>query len=177
MNETPRLAEHYAGKRYFYELDSTIEEVHFTSETYKVDVSASDIITWDKPFSTIPKLKVPRFIDPNPLASQFIFCMGCQVKGDLMPLSLLGSFIRLIPARLGRNEALDNSASCICSIYYYAPSLDQSGVGKIYHNYSVALTSLRQFLDIDDIKMEPETLCASILLQACEVCAFTFLQN
>ncbi|KAH8684364.1 hypothetical protein BGZ60DRAFT_502581 [Tricladium varicosporioides] len=169
VNEVPKLAEHYASKKFVYESNTWIEEVQFTSFPDEKDISVNNSFIWDTHSNISAKLKVPRFIDLNPLATQFTFCLECPVKGDLMPLFLAGSFTRLIPARLGCNAALDDAVSCICSIYCHAPSTAYRADKEVFRKYNLALTSLRQFLGNDDTNMASETLCASVLLQMCEL--------
>ena len=109
--------------------------------------------------------EIPRYLESNPLGSSLVYCLESKVKGKLVPLWLVGSFFQFIPARMGRNVALDNAVSCLCGIYRSSYNY-HSG---IYQNYVKALSSLRGCLNDASIRMESETLCASILLQMCEV--------
>jgi hypothetical protein len=95
--------------------------------------------------------------------------MGSKVEGTLIPLHLVGSFFDFIPARMGTNTALDAVVSCLCSIYSRQYSTPHGYQRDIYQSYIKALASLRGCLEDARLRMESETLCASILLQMCEV--------
>lgn len=76
-----------------------------------------------------------------------------------------------MPARLGHNAALDAAVSCLCLIYFErTPATAYSMHKDIYQSYAKALGSLRGCLEEgNERQMEAETLCASIILQMCEV--------
>jgi hypothetical protein len=95
--------------------------------------------------------------------------MGSRVEGTLIPLHLVGSFFDFVPARMGINTALDDAVSCLCSIYSRKFSTPYGYRKDIYQSYVRALASLRSCLEDQTLRMESETLCASILLQMCEV--------
>ena len=168
MNEAPRLAEHYAQRQYIYDdIDDNLHE----------DSTRSDgaMTVWEyhkysrgSHYSTNKKYtlsEVPRYLESNPLGSSLVYCLESKVKGTLIPLWLVGSFFQYVPACMGRNTALDAAVSCLCEIYcspYHSPS-------SIYQSYAKALSSLRGCLSDTSLHMESETLCASILLQMCEV--------
>jgi hypothetical protein len=118
---------------------------------------------------THAKFEVPRYHETNRLGSALIYCLESKVKGTLIPLRLVGSFFEFIPARLGRNAALDDAVSCLCAIYSATPSNPYNFPRGIYQGYVRALSSLRGCLSDISLQMESETLCASILLQMCEV--------
>ncbi len=114
--------------------------------------------------------RVPRSLSPNPLGSAIVYCLGSNTKGTLIPLRFVGSFFDFIPARLGRNMALDDSVTCLSSIYSRAPpGIHEAPRKEIYESYATALSSLRASLNNPTLRTESETLCASILLQICEV--------
>jgi hypothetical protein len=115
------------------------------------------------------KPEVPRYHETNLLGSTLVYCLESKVKGTLIPLRLVGSFFEFIPARLGRNAALDDAVSCVCAIYCGTPSISYNSDKGIYQSYVRALSSLRCCLGDASLRMESETLCASILLQMCEV--------
>lgn len=168
MDEAPRLAEHYAGRKYIYDdIDQNLEEGGARYD--------GAIIVWKNSnshhrshYSTNKKhaaSEVPRYLESNPLGSSLVYCLESKVKGRLIPLWLVGSFFQFVPARMGRNAALDDAVSCLCSIYC-SPNNSHTGV---YQCYVSALSSLRGCLGDTSLRMESETLCASILLQMCEV--------
>lgn len=168
MDEAPQLALHYAGRKYIYdEIDQDIPESNARSDR--------SVVVWKDSnpphgshYSTNPvrtTLGIPRFLESNPLGSSLAYCLESKVKGALIPLWTVGSFFQFVPARMGRNAALDDAVSCLCSIYC-SPYNFHTG---IYQSYVKALSSLRGCLSDTSVQMESETLCASILLQMCEV--------
>lgn len=168
VDEAPRLAEHYAQRQYIYDdIDDNLHEDSTRSDG-AVTVWKNHKCSRGSHYSTSKKYtlsEVPRYLETNPLGSSLVYCLESKVKGTLIPLWLVGSFFQYVPARMGRNTALDAAVSCLCDIYcspHYFPA-------SIYHSYAQALSSLRGCLSDTSLQMESETLCASILLQMCEV--------
>lgn len=168
MDEAPRLAEYYAKRQHIYDdadeslpndsmkPDGTVTMLKNTSPHY-----SSHYITNKRRTTS----EVPRWLETNQLGSSLVYCLESKVEGTLIPLWLLGSFFQYIPARIGRNAALDAAVSCLCDIYC-SPYNSQVG---IYQRYIKAISSFRGCLNDTSLQMESETLCASILLQMCEV--------
>jgi hypothetical protein len=115
------------------------------------------------------RFEVPRYLGINRLEPALVYCLGSNAKGALIPLRLVGSFLEFIPARLGRNAALDDAVSCLCAIYRSSSSIPYNLHRTIRQSYVKALSSLRVCLSDASLQMKSETLCASILLQLCEV--------
>lgn len=168
MDEAPRLAEHYARRQYIYDdFDQNLQE---DNEPFE-----SAVIVWrhsNSPHSSTYSInkkraasEIPRYLESNPLGSSLVYCLESKVKRKLVPLWLVGSFFQFVPARMGRNAALDDAVSCLCGIYRSPYNL----YAGIYQSYVKALSSLRGCLTDASLRMESETLCASILLQMCEV--------
>jgi hypothetical protein len=112
---------------------------------------------------------VPRNPTLYSLGSTLVFCLDSKVTATLIPLRLVGSFLEFIPAHLGHNTALDEAVSCVCTIYHADLSTPYDVHKEIRRSYVRALSSLRTCLNDAYLWMESETLCASILLQLCEV--------
>jgi hypothetical protein len=123
----------------------------------------------DKSLITHARSEVPRYLETNPQGSALVYCLESKVKGPLIPLRLVGSFFDFVPARIGRNDALDAAVSCLCALYCGIPSPSYNSNRSIYQSYIRALSSLRCCLNDASFQMESETLCASILLHMCEV--------
>lgn len=168
VDEAPRLVEHYAKRQYIYDdVDENLQE----------DSTRSDgtVTVWKNPSSshgshystnkTYTPTEVPRYLNTNLLGSSLVYCLESKVQGTLIPLWLVGSFFQYVPARIGRNAALDAALSCLCDIYC-SPYNFRIGT---YKSYVKALSSLRGCLSNTSLQIESETLCASILLQMCEV--------
>jgi hypothetical protein len=176
MDETARITKFYAKKRYAYDIAGPGLELAATSsgellvgeilpEAFPLDCSISFP---NAPPS--PTLQINRFTGTSPLATALVYSLGCKVKGDLMPLWLYGSFFQFIPARLGHNVALDDAVSCLSGIYCDKSSLHDKSKSLVnYENYVRALRSLQSCLNDEMLSLRSETLCASILLQICEV--------
>ena len=173
MDEAPRLAEHYARRRFIY------DDSHHTFQDDSVTFDGQ-IIVWKNVHSAHAShhstnrkraaLEIPRYLETNPLGSSLVYCLESKVEGKLIPLWCVGSFFQYVPARIGRNKALDDVVSCICGIYSSQYSFNEG----IYQKYATALSSLRDSLGDESLQRESETLCASILLQMCEVSLFTY---
>lgn len=80
----------------------------------------------------------------------------------------------MIPARLGHNIALDNAVACLCSMYtdslVHTPASSKVSVQL----YARSLRSLRERLEFPEVTNNSEMICASIILQICEVSSLTF---
>ncbi|PQE30299.1 C6 zinc finger domain protein [Rutstroemia sp. NJR-2017a WRK4] len=176
MDETARISKSYAKKKYVY--DTAGPELGLTAASSNV-LLAGEILPEsftlacctsfpDAPPSTT--LQINHFTGTSPLATALVYSLGCKVKGDLMPLWLYGSFFQFIPARLGHNVALDDAVSCISGIYCDKSSLHNKSKSLVnYENYVRALRSLQSCLNDEVLSLQSETLCASILLQICEL--------
>ena len=168
MNETPRLKKLYSRKKYIFESDDTSPDAMSPEKAILSPTEyGSDMFLFED-FQVV-SLEVPRFHDNNPLATKLMYCLGCKVKGNLLPLWLSGSFFQYIPGRLGHNIALDDAISCVCSLYCDRSSNEYTKSNAIYRNYVRALSSLQKCLTEENVCLQSETLCASILLQMCEV--------
>ena len=170
MDEGPRLKTLYATRKYLYDdIGHGMQEdsvsfggalvVSKSSNPHHCSLNSAN----ERSTSGIP-----RSMENDPLASSLVYCLESKVKGTLVPLWFIGSFFQFVPARMGRNVALDDAVSCLCSIYC-SPYSFHAG---IYRGYVRALSSLRGCLSDVFLRMEAETLCASILLAMCEVSFF-----
>ena len=87
----------------------------------------------------------------------------------LFPLKSHGDFYSFIPSRLGRNLALDDTISCLCGIYADTLTNNPTTSEIAIRRYAKSLNSLRTCLEEPQLRTESETICASIILQLCEV--------
>ncbi|TVY19765.1 hypothetical protein LARI1_G002605 [Lachnellula arida] len=163
VDEAPRLASQYAGRKYIYDsISSNFDEDQETN--------LKGVMVWKR---TQIKALIPRYHEINPLGPAFVYCLDSKVNESLVSLRISGSCFDFVPARLGHNVALDDAVSCICAIYCRRPSISYTADREIYQSYVKALSSLRGYLSDDYLRMEAETLCASILLQMCELVVST----
>ena len=160
------------GRKYVYDtIDSNSEGAESTLTGGDAILKGIEVV-W-KTFHilnshTPAKSTVPPCLENNHLGSALVYCLDSKVKGELIPLRIVGSFFQFIPARIGRNAALDDAVSCLCAIYRGNPATPYSMNKEACKSYVKALSSLRACLDDAAIQMEAETLCASIVLQICE---------
>jgi hypothetical protein len=95
----------------------------------------------------------------------------------LFPLKSHGDFYSFIPSRLGRNPALDDTISCLCGIYTDTLTNNRTTSEIAIRRYAKSLNSLRTCLEEPRRRIESETICASIVLQLCEVSSFRISQR
>jgi hypothetical protein len=181
VNETRRVAEHYAGRKYVFETSDLSSEEASSRHSHEGMGLDRMMTVWQsghfqhgshlhyRTNQMRTMSEVPRYLETNRLGSALVYCLDSPVKGTLVPLRIVGSFFEFVPARLGRNAALDDAVSCLSAIYCGAPSTPYSFHKGIYQSYVKALSSLRTCLSDNSLRMESETLCASVLLQMCEV--------
>ncbi len=87
----------------------------------------------------------------------------------IFPINSHGSFYAMIPARLGRSDALDDAVSCLCSLYTDSSRRAASASSSSFRLYARSLQSLRRSLTIPQDRTAAETICASIIMQLCEL--------
>lgn len=112
------------------------------------------------------RLEVPRSLDTNSLGSEFVYCLDKNLNGELQSTA---PFFDFIPSRLGRNVALDDAVACMTAVYRDPPSPSHLPRKGVYRIRLKAISSLRKCISDPSLQMEPETLCATILLQLTEV--------
>lgn len=174
MDETSNLTKYYLGRKYVYDtIDPNSEEAVSTLVSEDSILKGIEVV-W-KTFHilnshTPAKSTMPPCLENNQLGSALVYCLDSKVKGKLIPLRVVGSFFQFIPARIGRNAALDNAVSCLCAIYRGNPATPYSMHKEACKSYVKALSSLRACLADHAVQTEAETLCASIILQICEAC-------
>ncbi|QKX57485.1 uncharacterized protein TRUGW13939_04599 [Talaromyces rugulosus] len=85
------------------------------------------------------------------------------------PLRSHGEFYQFIPNRLGINPALDDAVSCLCAIYGDTRRQLLASSSSTVRLYSRSLNSLRKCVQAAETRLEPETICSSLILQLCEL--------
>ena len=179
IDEAPQLANHYAGRKFVYDVvDLGLDEPTSrwpnagASPDVKVVVRTNFSPGQHRQFNIYKartKSGVPRYLESNRLGSEFVYCLESNAKSLLMPLRFLGSYFDFIPARLGHNAALDGAVLSLCAMYSGSLTTSYAAQKAIYGSYARALSSLRHCMNDKSLQMEPETLCASILLQIGEL--------
>ncbi|EIT73349.1 hypothetical protein AO1008_04526 [Aspergillus oryzae 100-8] len=87
----------------------------------------------------------------------------------VFPLSSHGGFYQYIPGRLGRNVALDSAVACLCTVYADLLASEGTISKDSWRKYAQSLEALRLCLDDPGRCFQSETICASIVLQLCEL--------
>jgi hypothetical protein len=82
-------------------------------------------------------------------------------------ISIYGPFFKEIPRRLGKNEALDASASALTTALVSVHRHQQTP--DMYEKYAEALKALRIALNDPSTSEQPETLLSMYLITICQV--------
>ena len=180
VDENSTLAKYYANRSYTYEtLDSNALNVEEDAAALERIFEHERVVSIKAPntaskssspgVATSLFARLPTQIETDRLPSALIWCLKGSSNGTLIPLDLIGSFFDQVPARLGHNKALDDAVLCLCSVYLSRPDCSAQASQRRYSSYVNALASLRSHLEQRDSQMKPDTLCASIVVQVCEV--------
>ncbi|OAP58850.1 hypothetical protein AYL99_06147 [Fonsecaea erecta] len=119
--------------------------------------------------STSTTVEWPLVSPSDQLCSTLCYILDEPQSRYTFPIKSHGRFYAMIPVRLGRNIALDDAVSCLCSIYVDSLRSTQAPSKECLRLYGRCLRSLRKSLDVQHTRAEAETICASIIMQACEL--------
>lgn len=176
VDEAPRLLEHYSGRKFIFEEievsseDESSKAIEGNTRRRRAVVKRnSSHDSYRNSFNLFDRTTVPRNPRSDHLRSALVYCLGSKVTGALIPLRFVGSFFEFIPARLGHSAALDHAVWCLCALYQSRPPNPYHFNKRVCQSYIKSLSALRYCLDDELLRMESETLCASILLQMCEL--------
>jgi hypothetical protein len=103
------------------------------------------------------------------LATVFSYILNDTESQAILPLRSLGSYFLFVPSRLGRNPSLDDTISCLCAIYTDMRTGTPQGSPNVLKLYCKCLKSLYECLQDAKTRLEPETVCSSLILQICEL--------
>lgn len=84
-------------------------------------------------------------------------------------MSVFGSFIQEVPARIGHNPALDAAVTVLVNVHsslVYKKTANEIVSPELYIR---AIKTLQTCLEHPQLGLSPETLCASVLLGLVEV--------
>jgi hypothetical protein len=84
-------------------------------------------------------------------------------------ITCYGDFLRHIPARLGRNEALDASADALATTFSTLHRPQGYQTVDALTKYVKAISSLRLCLEDPAKARMPETMCSVYLIMICQV--------
>jgi hypothetical protein len=172
VQENRQLAQFYRNKNYVFE-DPDSDSVSSGTPLESVGPGDLEIYPLYEVGNTAFYVGVlwPLYSDGERIGLLFSYVLSSPKGAALYALQTLGSFVSYIPSRLGRNIALDKSIVCFCSIY-----MDLAAVARrnnfsnvTIKRYAESLYALQQCLNDNQTRYESETVCASIILQLCEV--------
>ncbi|KIY02498.1 uncharacterized protein Z520_00963 [Fonsecaea multimorphosa CBS 102226] len=167
VDENGPLALHYRHKKYiFKDVDpselagdegTAFQGVLINGKSIALKAISQTTIEWS--------LASPH----DQLRSTLCYILDEPQNRHAFPIKSHGRFYAMIPARLGRNTALDDAASCLCGIYVDSLRSTQPPSEECLRLYARSLRSLRKSLDIQHTRAQAETICASIIMQGCEL--------
>lgn len=117
-----------------------------------------------------PQLYIPRQPSPSQHQELVLGLINAMSVGDTgHRMSLFGTFISDIPARIGHNPALDAAVACLISAH--SAMMHRKAAGEILNAslYLRAVQTLQCCLEDPKMGMSCNTLCASVLLGLVEV--------
>lgn len=105
----------------------------------------------------------------------FGLIQSLQIEDHASCLGIIGEFVREVPARLGRSDALDAVTACMLATHkrllrneHQDRRIEPRLYGRALHMVSNALTDPQSW-------STPDTLCATVLLHRIEVCVLLFI--
>ncbi|GAB1194901.1 hypothetical protein APSETT444_004153 [Aspergillus pseudonomiae] len=162
VNENASLLVHYRKKKYLLEEigDDRDETVALSrsagNHTYHT-IRSYEWICW------------PLTSGQEHDAANLVYIMQDSMSQMIFPLNSHGSFYQYIPGRLGRNAALDSAIACLCTVYADILAANGAISKDAWRKYAQSTGALRLCLDDPGRCLQSETVCASIVLQLCEL--------
>jgi len=170
VDENPQLSSHYQKKRYIFE---EIDLVPTPCSKGPQSDPQPDFGSYEEYGSRCSKFRLGIFrslsSEHERSGSILAYMLNDPKSQALFPLKSHGDFYDFIPSRLGRNLALDDTISCLCGIYADTLTNNPTTSEIAIRRYAKSLSSLRTCLEEPQLRTESETICASIVLQLCEV--------
>jgi hypothetical protein len=170
VDENLQLSSHYQKKRYIFE---EIDLVPNPGLKASHNDPRPDSVSYKEYESRCGKFRVGIYRSLSSEHDQSGFILTYILKDPksqaFFPLKSHGNLFSFIPSRLGRNLALDDTISCLCGIYADTLTNNPTTSEIAIRRYAKSLNSLRTCLEEPQLRTESETICASIILQLCEV--------
>ena len=173
MSENQQLVNQYKRRTHIYdEIGGWDFETSKSSQHMELSFYANGIPL--DMLATTPIISPPSSPTEH-TANMLVHVLEHPSSHALLSLSALGSFFPLIPARLGHNTALDTAIACLCGIYgdFFQSRLVRGSPRDIsagvLRSYTTSLSALQGYVRDSQRRGEAETICASIVLQLCEV--------
>ncbi|KJK64727.1 GAL4-like ZnII2Cys6 or C6 zinc binuclear cluster DNA-binding domain protein [Aspergillus parasiticus SU-1] len=162
INENASLLAHYRKKKYLLEeigadLDETVALSRSSGNHNYSTIRSYEWISW------------PLISSQDHDGANLVYILQDSTSQMVFPLSSHGGFYQYIPGRLGRNLALDSAVACLCTVYADLLAADGTISKDAWRKYAQSLEALRLCLDDPGRCFQSETICASIVLQLCEL--------
>ena len=124
-----------------------------------------------RPLSTPPFAEIiwPLNSRCDRISARLVYVLEDRQSQAIFPLTSHGKFYACIPSRLGEVVALDLAVSCLCDIYVDKLLGRALASPHVIQSYVRSLRAFHDLLDTPAMRIDPATLCSSIVLQSCEV--------
>ena len=94
-------------------------------------------------------------------------------SATVLSTQVVGTFLPFVPLRIGINEALDTAVHCLYHAYRERATASSHVSPQTLTAYVQALDMLQIYISEPKLRTEIETICASVIIQYCEVCHST----
>lgn len=181
VQENRQLAQFYRNKN--YDLEELVSDPVSTSSELNSEYPLVTVGPGDLEMYKLQEVGItafyegvlwPLYSDSERIGLLFSHVLSRRKGAALYALQTLGGFLSYIPSRLGRNIALDKSIVCLCSVYMnFTEVARRNNFSDVtIKGYAESLYALQQCLNNIQARYQSETVCASIILQLCEVSAW-----
>ena len=154
---------HYRKKRYLFDSASDLVDL----ESWSHDILRRDPKARVR-FHTFSLYQLPQFSSAEKTRAMLVHILvdpNCQ---SVFSPQVVGTFLPLLPPRLGYNTALDAAISCLCSMYRDFLVSGRTSFGTT-RKYVATLGALQKCVADPSQRTKSETICASLIVQICEV--------
>jgi hypothetical protein len=156
VSENSQLLRYYQNKRYLFD-SSTVG-----------DKLENWILEPSQHLHAFSIIRMPRTTSSeNAVAMYSHILMDPQCQSVFSPQAV-GGFFPFIPERLGLNEALDAAIPCLYGMYGDLLA-GRNASATTMQGYVTCLGALRRCIVDPVLRMQSETLCASLIVQIFEV--------
>ena len=129
--------------------------------------------THEVPGATRSKFRVrvfwPLTAESDKLGARFCRLLTNRMSQSYLPLQAWGNFFQFIPGRLGHNDSLDTAVFCLYMIFDHRLCGNPGAPATEIAQYVQSLQALQTCVGDPQLRRDPETLCASLIVQLCEV--------
>jgi hypothetical protein len=165
VDESEQLRSSYQRKKYILE---DVYDAEIASSTHVEDPGKpSHALT--QQFYQTPVYRPLESTQADRTRMQFCYILDEPRMRSTFPVKSHGSFYTMIPTRLGYSGLLDNSVTCLCSCYIDRLRNNFHTSQSTLRLFSRSLHMLRESLELSEARIASETICASIILQLCEL--------